>query len=1117
MPTNPSVKNILTEQFDGTHPVHDAGIRMGWDDEQILIWYIRQMRGDENNFAPPVPGVDDRLDALLGVFGYKIDAKDADVENAPWQSLNTVVTNADYRIGNTSIGNEIGLPLELPYQVYPVQIDGDTNAGYWLPMYYTNWIGKSLVMKDSDAAEINYHSQSKINASDASQLFTAGPLNLPLRYSRSYDFRVRLCDISNGGPTINHQPVFNAPSPTTHVHFKRFVAPGRLRVLNAENAFNSASNSTMHIEFFNATIVDGEEQFDATPALEIKRPVLGYPAVVFTDKYQQAGLDPIQLLKDIPVTKDPATGLLLAQQVEPALADPDVIKVEVTVEVETLRLDNLMSQSGQENYALLYSTFRDFPADFDSTLNIPVIFNDFPVLNLSNGGDALNSNSNPFNNPAFDKVQLNAMTEILLPTARKIRITVRGVCEGDDQYFKFINEANHNLDTRYGATTQFFFYKESGVESNLLLPKANVAPIQALYLQPDPPFVNDGKIATLFLQREALVRNQPNIVQRLAAEIGVETKGLTLVSKKGERIVFGCSSRIRHSLAPDNSSITFASKAELSGHWLGCMVYKLNRDWSWDALDIVSFEIGRTKKFKKDKPGEAEVQDILGDIEINHSVSFEALQQDEFGLINRESTTIIFIDAIETKIALKQEGSEQLRFPDEQEVTYTITPKFKQGHGGGAAVAQPEMLSLPTTIRPAQVPTLISAGVAFSPYQRNSKYSATEARKKFLWLEFAEPVSDPNDTIFGRVLAYAPDQLISNNSPELFIAPEEPPLPIDPEFTRKITPLQSDEKAGLNAMQPLTKANDSDRHYLLPIPPGMHSESDELFGFFTYEFRIGHNHWTDRNNNLWSTAQGRFGRILRVTGIQHPAPTLMCTLNRDNKQLYVHAPYARAVANGKNVSAYPPRTQLWALLYAQVKQADGLDYRNILLDEKYLNWKKKLFDKVQMADVNRLVIRELRREDEQLLFKKDVIKIDKLSVDKAVLKAIKKDLPVTGTAVWLNTEIENLLELYGLPEDAALSIVVVEVFGNIKSLREHMTTLNQRKTSEGFLRSEQVTSVKNEKLQHDLRSHVREAAIVNDEELFAEVKIKPLSNGLGHYSILRTSPLTEVPFVCCPC
>jgi hypothetical protein len=151
------------------------------------------------------------------------------------------------------------------------------------------------------------------------------------------------------------------------------------------------------------------------------------------------------------------------------------------------------------------------------------------------------------------------------------------------------------------------------------------------------------------------------------------------------------------------------------------------------------------------------------------------------------------------------------------------------------------------------------------------------------------------------------------------------------------------------------------------------------------------------------------------------------------------------------------------------------------------------------------------------LFKKDIIQINSVKIDKAVIKAIKKDLPVTGTCVWENTEINKLLELYGLPEDSALSIVTVEVFGNIKSLREHITNLNQRRVRENIMESEQVRSVKDEEQRQQFRTAVHDAAIINDEEIFADVKIKPLSNGLGHYRILRTSPLTEVPFVCCPC
>ena len=48
----------------------------------------------------------------------------------------------------------------------------------------------------------------------------------------------------------------------------------------------------------------------------------------------------------------------------------------------------------------------------------------------------------------------------------------------------------------------------------------------------------------------------------------------------------------------------------------------------------------------------------------------------------------------------------------------------------------------------------------------------------------------------------------------------------------------------------------------------------------------------------------------------------------------VTAPFAQTVFNGADVTSNPPRTQLWALLYAQVKRADDKAYRNVLLDDQ---------------------------------------------------------------------------------------------------------------------------------------------------------------------------------------
>jgi hypothetical protein len=472
---------------------------------------------------------------------------------------------------------------------------------------------------------------------------------------------------------------------------------------------------------------------------------------------------------------------------------------------------------------------------------------------------------------------------------------------------------------------------------------------------------------------------------------------------------------------------------------------------------------------------------------------------------------------------LKNPGG-PLKFPDEIEVQYFITPSFKPNHAtGNVATTNVEPLLLPTTIIPAQVPKIISVGLAFSPYMRNEKYSATEPRQRYLWVELEEPLQDPNDTLFCRMLAYAPDQMISNNDFELWAAPEEPHLAIDPEYIRNITPNQSDDMAGLSAMQPMEKANDDDNiHYLLPLPPGLNPESDELFGFFTYEFRIGHGHWSDRDDNLWSTAQGRFGRPLRITGMQHPAPTLVCAVNRDDKLLYVNAPYAQAVWNGKNVTSDPPRTKLYALLYAQVKQADDLDYRNILLDEKLMTWtrnftlKENLF--VVNEDIKLSLFKDMQLQEigAQLAnLQPSKFNFDNASLIKGAKIAIFKDQPKTAMGFWTNTEIAQWLLMLGLPEDSPLSVLVVEVFGNITNVYQHINKLNKTQAGlAGVGRFAFKNNTVNNPVANMMNNGAFAAAAVDNSA--AAAYDVPLSTSLGNFRILRTSPLTEVPFVCCP-
>jgi hypothetical protein len=162
--------------------------------------------------------------------------------------------------------------------------------------------------------------------------------------------------------------------------------------------------------------------------------------------------------------------------------------------------------------------------------------------------------------------------------------------------------------------------------------------------------------------------------------------------------------------------------------------------------------------------------------------------------------------------------------------------------------------------------------------------------------------------------------------------PVEPALPVDPEPIRSIFATQSSDNSGIDAMMPLVPAIPASGqpdgvHFILPLPQGMTSEALDLFGFWTYEFRVGH-------SIKWSTAQGRFGRPVRVTGVQHPPPQLICAPDRSTVGIFVSAPHATTLMNGARIHDLmlgAPHTVIWFMLYTKVLQADGASYRNILL------------------------------------------------------------------------------------------------------------------------------------------------------------------------------------------
>ncbi|MBK6506332.1 MAG: hypothetical protein IPG02_11870 [Ignavibacteria bacterium] len=460
----PKSGNLLKEEADGFHPQKDLGIRLGWEDEQILIWYLRQMTVAENST--------ERLDAPLGVMGYKVDVRVAGGNDADWESLNAVSSNVNLNNGIMQLeGIDIGsFSDELPYQVYPTKVydDQEKNASsnYWLPMYFANWNNASLVLPDNTAALIYKNAEEKFKPVTVSDSYTPNDVNVKLLYGKDYEFRVRLSDISGGGPSpSSSSPEGLPPSFIGKTPFRRYVAPHTVTIVNESDVKEN---------------VDGHN-FDAS-SLKLSRPLLGYPDVVYTGKYNdpvgrltQAVQDHIDLQES--TENDPIRKGAKAF----GIPDPDVSAVEIKVEVETLNMDNLASDDGREHYITLYTTTRNFSAfdemNADEDIEVPIRFEDFPVLKLTTDKPFPLNSDNTFINETSG--------EILLPRARNIRITLRAVGEDKINYWGD-HHIKSNTNPRLGKTTVISMRKESINEQGLFPYTDNPKTLQAIYLQPDP-------------------------------------------------------------------------------------------------------------------------------------------------------------------------------------------------------------------------------------------------------------------------------------------------------------------------------------------------------------------------------------------------------------------------------------------------------------------------------------------------------------------------------------------------------------------------------------------------------------------------------------------------------
>ena len=655
--------------------------------------------------------------------------------------------------------------------------------------------------------------------------------------------------------------------------------------------------------------------------LTITRPTVSYPTAVFTGASDAEN----RLLADAQRIKD--DGLRDA----PGIPDPDVETAEISVAVVGLRFDSANDGTGVPPVRTIYTTNRAFPNDPDEPLIVELDW-----LDVADVATIIA----PANGP------------IPVPRAREVIVTVRAVGRSDPGLDYFGSEA-----ARFGDAASVQMFAAGLDEREFFVPDAAARQLRCVLLRPQ-----EKETQALLARLRASGRGteaDTSPLHLLAEELGLETSGRALWAEPGRRVIFAGSRDLAHVLSPDGSAVTFSSEADLTDRWIAVLTVAIRRDWTWNGSDRVAVEVARAHA------------GVIGRIRMPRSVNPEVFQTPEIAgaPVDRAATYLVFIDVLDPKPVPPSH-------PGELSLAYTLTPIFRHP----PEQQDPPLaldIHLPIAAPPTQTPQLVSAGVALSPYERADDYSTTRTRTRLLWLEFAAAPDNPADAYFARVLAYAPDPMLTQETP--VSPPPEPPLPISPEFIRVIRPGQSDDRAGLAAMQRLLPTN-SPRHFLVPLPPGREQTSLDLLGFFVYELRLGH-------FQGWSTARARFGPPLRVSGVQHPAPPLSCEAFRTPAGITASAPYATPVYEGRSLLPSVPATNIWVLLYAQVTQADGEDHRNILLSCRPA---------------------PLRRKHDR-----------------------GRAVSPRGDARWSQSEIEAALASLGLPKSSPLSVLAVELLPEV--------------------------------------------------------------------------------------
>ncbi len=385
----------------------DIGVQIGWDDEQVLAWHINQIQIMNDRISGP--GL--VAQTPLGVQGYRVDV--ADVTSNPstpaWHSL--VVATTPLPQGFGTFDGELAIE---PTAVRPQDPAKPTSGEAWLPVYFANWRGGSLAVRDPVLPAML--AKKPITA-------TPDPVGVLLAYGRSYAFRVRLADLSSGGATVADAPVNIDPADVAVIDFCRAVPPKKPGVrLN----FSAARPQGSYGSYPPPAYVIPEPEL-----LTFTRPLIGYPEVLYTalgDTDAHRG----EIAEYFTSKADPGSGVVVG------LPDPDVQTLQIVIETRSPLHDIAGDGSVSPPFRRLYTTTREFPPlpagplPTDPGLQVDIAYVDAPSI-------VDWQTTQPSSGP------------LVIPRARDVRLTARALTRDDPAYFSPVATAGLRCNDRHAG------------------------------------------------------------------------------------------------------------------------------------------------------------------------------------------------------------------------------------------------------------------------------------------------------------------------------------------------------------------------------------------------------------------------------------------------------------------------------------------------------------------------------------------------------------------------------------------------------------------------------------------------------------------------------------------